>query len=211
MNYEELMCIKQFKNLSNCAKTVYDYVCYEYKIACKYNLNADNNYFSNTKNIKKHTGLNLQCINFAIRELNVAGLIRIISNIKNTKAEWVIIALNLAEKYFISLKLYDENLIKNDLIYYSTMPAVYNFDETIVKMKNFIEKHSSKTVPTITYMHIQAFESMFEKLYKIKFLDIPDVWQQIKNYLNHPNYKPNELHCCIDEIVQNYAKKYNIQ
>lgn len=208
MNSEELMFINNVKNLSNCAKIVFNYVMYEYKIACKYNLNSDNYYFSNAKNIQKYTGLSGISITLALKELLAAGFIEIISNIKNTKAQWFIITFNLAEKYFIYSKIYDENLIKNDLIYYSTMPPVYTFDETTVKMKNFIEKHSSKTVPTVSYMIMQAFKDMFERTHPIKFLDIPNVWQQIKNYLEQPNYKPNEIHHCIDEIAYNYDKKY---
>lgn len=39
------------------------------------NCNEFNN--SSNKNIKKYTGLNMQCINFTIKELKAVGLIRI--------------------------------------------------------------------------------------------------------------------------------------
>ena len=37
-------------------------------------------------------------------------------------------------------------------------------------MKNFIEKHSSKTVPTISYMIMQAFKDMFEQTHQLNSL-----------------------------------------
>ena len=191
--------------ISNNTMIVNNYVCFEYKIACKHNLNSDNYYYSSRQNIQKYTGLDMDSINSAILELERNGLFEFHAKPQNTSAEWFIVNNELL-KYFICNQQYDENLIKNDLIVYSTLPPVYEYNEEILKIKNFIEQHSGNIVPTIVYSHTQAEICMFEMVFHTKFIEISQLFSKLEDYLNSPDYKPNNLTCFVDEIGKNFAE-----
>lgn len=194
--------------ISNNTMIVYNYVCFEYEIACKYNLNSDNYYYSSRQNIQKYTGLDMDSINSAILELERNGLLEFHAKPQNTSAEWFILNNELL-KYFIPNQQYDENLIKNDLIIYSTLPPVYKYNEEILKIKEFIEQHSDNIVPTIVYSHTQAEIRMFEMVFHTKFIEIPQLFSKLEDYLNSPDYMPNNLTYFVDEIGKEFAESQN--
>lgn len=50
---------------------------------------------------------------------------------------------------------------------------------------------------------------MFEMVFHAKFIEIPQLFSKLENYLHSPNYMPNNLTCFVDEIGKDFAESQN--
>lgn len=205
LNYEKRL--NSLEKLSEKAKNVLDYICFEYNTACKYSLNADYYYFSNQKNIEKQTKLSKKDVELGLKELSDKHLFSFIANPLKTKAEWFIVDKITISIHKSFLNNYDEFSVKNVLQDYAILPPIYDFDKNIKQIKKFVEEHSEIKMPTIVYTLTQAYINVFEDIDNTNFFDIPNIWQKIENYLNSSDFKSNEFHYCIDNICKNYIEK----
>ncbi len=172
-----------------------------YVIACENGINVENSFIIDYEILTEFLGMDIEWLDDAALTLDRLEFVDMYVLSEETSENWVFIYFETIEKFFKEFEQKTKASMQVELLRSSTAKSVGYLCKSTKTLREFVQKHSNKIIPTATYALCNNIICSYEENMKQPFTKIPHLWGSVSNILKNPEFVPNQLHRWINNIV----------